>query len=242
MRIICPECHAAYQVGPMIKNAILVCHRCNTEFDTFGNKIAPDNETLEVFKKQEVHAPTVGLRDLIQSGMATRHTHFWAWLIIILFSLSVLGLSIRWDHWQYDSFFRAISLDTNLTTTILDRDWQVLPDTIHTRWLTRDDQSVVLIIEGQVKNLVDAALHVPEIEVAFVTQTGKDIKITQAITEPVDFKALQRVPFSSPPVDKTPIAPSGSRGFLLLVEHAPRSTQHIVLHAVAVQQKGTTKL
>jgi len=33
MHISCPHCDAAYEVGPLIKNAILVCHRCHTEFN-----------------------------------------------------------------------------------------------------------------------------------------------------------------------------------------------------------------
>ncbi|MES0372439.1 MAG: hypothetical protein ABUK11_09200 [Mariprofundaceae bacterium] len=32
MHISCPHCNAAYEVGPMIKNAVLVCHRCHAEF------------------------------------------------------------------------------------------------------------------------------------------------------------------------------------------------------------------
>jgi hypothetical protein len=32
MQISCPHCHAAYEVGALIKNAILVCHRCHAEF------------------------------------------------------------------------------------------------------------------------------------------------------------------------------------------------------------------
>ena len=33
MHISCPHCNAAYNVGPLIKNAVLVCHRCHTEFN-----------------------------------------------------------------------------------------------------------------------------------------------------------------------------------------------------------------
>lgn len=33
MHISCPHCNAAYNVGPIIKNAVLVCHRCHTEFN-----------------------------------------------------------------------------------------------------------------------------------------------------------------------------------------------------------------
>jgi len=32
MHISCPHCKAAYEIGTPIKNAVLVCHRCHTEF------------------------------------------------------------------------------------------------------------------------------------------------------------------------------------------------------------------
>jgi len=32
MNISCPHCKAAYEIGTPIKNAVLVCHRCHTEF------------------------------------------------------------------------------------------------------------------------------------------------------------------------------------------------------------------
>ncbi|MDX8403416.1 MAG: hypothetical protein R8K54_03305 [Mariprofundaceae bacterium] len=49
MHISCPHCNAAYEVGPMIKNAMLVCHRCHTEF-------SPDSELIEQQKKIESEA------------------------------------------------------------------------------------------------------------------------------------------------------------------------------------------
>ncbi|MDX8396621.1 MAG: hypothetical protein R8K22_09425 [Mariprofundaceae bacterium] len=33
MRIVCPHCQATYQIDTLIRNAMLVCHRCKNEFD-----------------------------------------------------------------------------------------------------------------------------------------------------------------------------------------------------------------
>jgi hypothetical protein len=46
----------------------------------------------------------------------------------------------------------------------------------------------------------------------------------------------------SPPVDKTPIPGLSTRGFLLLIEEAPQTTQYILLHAVPSQRKSAQKL
>lgn len=242
MRIVCPECHAAYQVGAMIKNAILVCHRCNTEFDTYGNKIAEGNATAEVFKKQEEHAPTFGIKDLIQSGMNGKKGHVWLWMILILLALIFTGIAVQWEHWKLNSMARAVSIEIQQDAPVLDRDWKIIANTVQNQWLKRKDDSLALVIEGQVQNLVGTALPPPEIKITFVTQIGKNIEMVLPMTEPADLEALQNVPFISPPVDKTPVSMLATRGFLLLIEDAPQATQHILLHAIATQRQSAQKL
>ena len=242
MRIVCPECHAAYQVGAIIKNAILVCHRCNTEFDTYGNKITEGNETAEVFKKQEEHAPTFGVKDLIQSGMGGKKEQVWLWMILILLALMLAGITVQWEHWKFNSISRAVNIEINQDAPILDRDWKIIASTIQSQWLKRKDGSLALVIEGQVQNPVGTALPPPEIKITFVTQVGQNIEMVSPITEPADLRTLQEVPFISPPVDKTFVPMFKSRGFLLLVENAPQAVQHILLHALPTQRKSTAPL
>ncbi len=242
MRIVCPKCHAAYQVGAVIKNAILVCHRCNTEFDTYGNTVTADSETTKQFEALEENAPTFGLYDLVQTGIKNPHNYIWISMMFVLLLIIVSGIVMHWQHWKYSSLARAYQLQSNLSASVLDRDWRILPDTVTTQWLERDDQSLALLIEGEVENLVASELPTPEIRITFVTRTGKNIEIVQPITEPADLKTLKSAPFTSPPIDKTPVAYLGKRGFLLLIEDAPRSTQHILLHALAIQRLGTSRL
>jgi len=242
MRIVCPECHAAYQVGAVIKNAILVCHRCDTEFDTYGNKIAPENETQQIFKNQEENAPTFGLSDLMQSGMKGQKEQVWLWLFLVLLTLSVLGIAMQWQHWQFSGVVRAIEIETQTPAEVLDRDWRILPESVDSQWLKREDDSLVLIISGKVENQVATSLSPPEIRVTFNTQIGENIVMTMPITEPADIKTLKTVPFSSPPVDNTPVSMLKSRGFMLLIENAPQTTQHILLHAIATQHSSQAKL
>ena len=242
MRIVCPECHAAYQVGAIIKNAILVCHRCNTEFDTYGNRITEDNETAAVFKQQEEHAPTFGVKDLVQSGMSGKKEQVWLWMILILLALTFAGVAVQWEHWKFNSMARAVSIEANQDAPILDRDWKIIAGTVQSQWLKRKDGSLALVIEGEVQNLVGTALPPPEIKITFVTQIGKNIEMVLPITEPADLETLQNVPFVSPPVDKTSVPMLSTRGFLLLIEDAPQATQHILLHAIAAQRKSVQKL
>jgi len=237
MRIVCPECHAAYQVGAIIKNAILVCHRCNTEFDTYGNRIVDGDETSQIFEKQAQHAPTTGVKDLIQSGMRKKHTRVWLWMLLILAAIGIAGVVTQWPYWKHSSLVRGISITVNPETPIMDSDWSILAETVQAHWLKREDNSLVLLVEGEVKNRTGASLPPPEIRITFVTQIGENIIKTLPITEPADMKTLKAVPFMSPPVDTTPVPMLGSRGFLLLIEDAPQATRHILLHAVAMQTR-----
>jgi len=238
MRIVCPECQAAYNLGPMIKNAILVCHKCNTEFDTYGHRITAHNPVQQVFKAQEAAAPTFGLHDLMQSGMNNSRPYIWLWMILVLLFLSAVGSAVRWEHWQLQGTIRGFSLQAEEDAPVQDRDWRILPETVSTQWLEREDHSLALLVEGRVQNMVNLALPLPEIQLLFITQTGENIENIQVITEPAGIATLQAVPFTSPPIDEMPVVGLGQRGFMLLVEDAPDSTVHILLHALAVQRQG----
>ena len=242
MRVICPECFASYQIEAVVKNAVLVCHKCETEFDGFGNKVVAGDATSQFFKTQEEQAPTFGLKDLAQSGMSKRKQHVWLWMSLILLCATAAGIAFNWKLWSHHGVFRGYQLQVQTTSPVLDSDWKVLPDLVHSQWLKREDGSLALIVEGEVSNRLSIPLPPPEIQVTFITQTGQNNKLIQPITEPASMDMLKASPFVSPPVDKTAVFPLGSRGFILVLEDVPLSTQNIVLHALAVQRQGKSKL
>jgi len=242
MRVICPECFASYQIEAVVKNAVLVCHKCNTEFDGFGNKVVAGDATSQFFQTQEEKAPTFGLKDLAQSGMSKRKQHVWLWMSLILVALTVGGVVNHWQLWSHHGVFRGYQLQVQTDAPVLDSDWQVEPDSVFSQWLKREDGSLVLIVEGEVRNRLSIPLPPPEIKITFITQTGQNDKVIQPITEPASIERLKASPYISPAVDKTAVFPLGSRGFILVLEDVPLSTQNIILHALAVQRKGESKL
>ena len=242
MRVICPECFASYQVDAAVKNAVLVCHKCDTEFDSYGNKVVAGDATTQFFQAQEEHAPTFGLKDLAQSGMSKRKQHVWLWMSLVLLLIAAAGVAFNWNLWSHHGVFRGYQLQVQTTSPVLDSDWKVQPDSVHSQWLKREDGSLALIVEGEVSNRLSIPLPPPEIQVTFITQTGQNNKLIQPITEPASMDMLKASPFVSPPVDKTAVFPLGSRGFILVLEDVPLSTQNIVLHALAVQRQGKSKL
>ena len=242
MRVICPECFTSYQIEAVVKNAVLVCHKCNTEFDSYGNKVVAGDATSQFFQTQEEHAPTFGLKDLVQSGMGKRKQHVWLWMSLILLLIAAAGVAFNWNLWSHHGVFRGYQLQVQTDAPVLDSDWQIDPDSVHSQWLKRDDGSLVLIVEGEVSNQLSFPLAPPELKVTFITQTGENNVVIQPITEPASIDTLKATPYVSPPVDKTSVFPLGSRGFILVLEDVPLSTQNIILHALAVQRQGKSKL
>lgn len=242
MRIVCPECHAAYQVSAMIKNAILVCHRCNTEFDSYGNKVVEESEVAQILAHQQSVAPTFGISDLNQAGMKRKPGNIWLWLSLVLISLTTIGMILHWDTWQYNAYIRGYMISADTHAPILDSDWRIVPESVHSQWLKRDDGSIILIIEGNVENQLRADLPTPEIQISFMTQTGQNYTVIQPITEPPSLDTLKATPFVSPAIDKTMVGAFAQRGFILLLEETPRSSQQFTLHALAVQRQGLTQL
>ncbi|MDQ7003100.1 MAG: hypothetical protein Q9N02_10535, partial [Ghiorsea sp.] len=178
----------------------------------------------------------------VQSGMNGKKEHVWLWMILILLALIFTGVAVQWEHWQFNSMARAVSIESNQGSPILDRDWKIIANTVQSQWLKRNDGSLALVIEGQVQNLVGITLPPPEIKITFVSQIGKNIEMVLPMTEPADLEALQNVPFISPPVDTTPVSMLATRGFLLLIEDAPQATEHILIHAIATQRQSAQQL
>ncbi len=242
MRVVCPECFASYQVDAAIKNAVLVCHKCNTEFDSYGQKIIAGDATTQPFQTQEEQAPTFGLKDLAQSGLNKRKPHVWLWMSLVLLLVIASGVAFNWQVWSHHGVFRGYQLQLQPESPVLDSDWEIQASSVHSQWLKRDDGSLALIVEGEVSNRLSIPLPPPEIQVTFITQTGQNNKVVQPITEPANMDMLKASPFVSPPVDKTAVFPLGSRGFILVLEDVPLSTQNIMLHALAVQRQGNPQL
>lgn len=55
MRISCPQCKASYEVGTVIRNAVLVCHRCHTEFSM--DQSQPETKEKEAVRDSEKSLP-----------------------------------------------------------------------------------------------------------------------------------------------------------------------------------------
>ena len=308
MHITCPHCSAAYEVGPVIKNALLVCYRCHTEFSVDETLVEAKNETpatteqeesLPLFehaetshpeesetdessKKQrreksvseeKIRAPeperagkkeavsktvadiepaevkepvegsetteeeiaTVEEDDKAPLPPARKSAVIWPWLIFILLVISGSGVWYKQDVWLDHPWVRSVLINMHLPVEVRDKDWRIVPESVHGQWLTRDDQSRILMIEGRVANRLYCELSPPRIQVHFFDDSGLDQvlgKITLAITEPPGIEQVKHAPFEMPDIDRVPVEAQGERGFFLVLDSLPERTADFTLTAV----------
>jgi len=304
MHITCPHCNAAYEVGPVIKNALLVCYRCHTEFGvdetpveakdkTFPtpeqeeslplfelteNNKSKEFEAAEPSEEQqpeqpvseeedraagpervaeeyaagktavEIKAPAedsettdkeiaaVTEDDKTPLPPARKNVAIWPWLIFILLIIGGSGFWYKQDVWLDHPWVRSVLINMHLPVEVRDKDWHIVPESVHGQWLTRDDQSRILMIEGRVANRLYCELSPPQIQVRFFDDSGLDKilgEITLAITEPPSIEQVKHAPFETPGIDHVPVEAQGERGFFLVLDSLPERTADFTLTAVA---------
>ena len=260
MHITCPHCSAAYEVGPVIKNALLVCYRCHAEFSVdetlFEEKNDPlvtteQEASLPLFEHAEVKEPAEGStgdsetteKEIITAEEddktplppARKSAVIWPWLIFILLLIGGSGVWYKQDAWLDHPWVRSVLINIHLPVEVRDKDWRIVPESVHGQWLTRDDQSRILMIEGRVANQLYCELSPPRIQVHFFDDSGLDQvlgKITLAITEPPGIEQVKHAPFEVPDIDRVPVEAQGERGFFLVLDSLPERTADFTLTAV----------
>ena len=358
MHITCPHCNATYEVGPVIKNALLVCYRCHTEFSVGETPVeaesevaslteldemlplfehvetirAEESETDEFSEKQpdeepelvtlaeeaqepepepepepeslveeaaghpeEPHAeddfeevsdatndieliefeeepaiealpnePIVdephlepAAEEIEESSgelmvpseekvaekesdkgplpPARKRAAIWPWLMVILLIISGSGFWYKQDVWLDNPWVRSVLINMHLPVEVRNNDWLIIPESVHGQWLTKDDGSRILMIEGRVANRLYSELSPPQIQVHFYDDSGLDHilgAVTLRITEPPGIEQVKHAPFEMPDIDRVPMEAQGERGFFLVIESLPERTADFTLTAV----------
>jgi len=123
----------------------------------------------------------------------------------------------------------------HLPVQVRDKDWYIIPETVHGQWLTRDDESRILMIEGRVANRLYSELSPPQIQVHFFDDSGLDQLLGEVIlpiTEHHGIEQLKHEPFEMPDIDRVPVEAQGERGFFLVLDSPPERTADFALTAV----------
>jgi len=173
-----------------------------------------------------------------QSQPQANNHRIWPWLVSVLIFAIVGGFWIQKDHWLDNRWFRSTAINLGLSMEQRDKDWRVIPESVHAQWITRDNQSRALLIEGRVENLLASELPVPKVDVVFFTADHPDqilLSRLHEITLPPSMPGVRHAPFALPDRDIIPIAALGQRGFILLLESLPENTGDFALTARAAK-------
>jgi len=160
----------------------------------------------------------------------------WPWLATMLIIIGGSGFWLKHEAWLDNTWFRSLLINMHLPVTVRNKDWHIIPDSVHAEWIKRSDGSQALLIEGRIENLLYSEIPLPEIEIQFYSALDPDRPVATrrlVITQPPTIEAIRRVPFHTPPADRVPVAARGERGFVLLLESLPENTGDFTLTAIA---------
>ena len=154
------------------------------------------------------------------------------WLMGVIFLIAGSGFWLNHDAWMDDPWLRSVMLNIGLDIEVRDKDWLVDPDSVSATWLTRSDKETVLVITGEVNNLLQTDLLPPNIHFTLFARDNPDELILERnliITRPPLMQAIRQAPYMPPARDNTKIPALGKRGFVLVLEDMPQNAGNFSL-------------
>lgn len=158
--------------------------------------------------------------------------NIWPWLFGILFVLIGSGLWFTHGAWLNGTWLRSTLIDVGLPISVHDEDWKIIPGSVHATWVTRSDNSHILVIRGTIRNTLQCELPAPSIriklyekEMPSLVLDTRVIPITQ-LPLPI---TINRSPYIMPPVDHRPVGSNGERNFELVLETLPENVGNFAL-------------
>jgi len=342
MIVSCPKCKAKYRFNTLIKNAILVCHRCGNEFNSNPETIIPqqapdapslftpksnppiaplphfltknshipeppsnddklEDETSEKTEKEQLSQekkakkplsydnrvekqaennkkeeisnniehntpenPSIEEKETNESQTTPEAPHemiapthymdmpakldfeltgehfirpqrrqarLWTWLIGVLCVISGIGVWQNIDQWQKQSWVRSAMINLQYPMPKQRSDWHIDKDNLHSQWITRQDKSRVLFIDGYVYNQILADQTPPTLQVGLLDMPNSaplSVRYMH-ITEPPSLPQIRHAPYTPPAVDNIPVSAHGKRAFTLIIEDIPEHIREISL-------------
>jgi len=212
MHLECPHCQTSYDITHNVEDAVFVCHRCGVEFSA-TDQFSPENHQAE-------QAPV------------RKTAHIWPWFMAVALLVVGGGFWLQKDAWLDNRWFRSTLTNIGFDMPLRAKDWRIASESVHSVWITRNDDSRVLLIRGNIKNLLTSDMLLPNIEIVFFSKTEPDKQIAISSFEidlPPSDKLVHQVPYSRPDRDNMPVRALGSRAFTILVEPVPEVTGDFTL-------------
>jgi len=234
MLVSCPQCKAKYQLAANIKNVIFVCHRCDTEFSIGQPKEEGMNDQGQSLvselslspAKEPLPAVPLSEKMILPKRGKPR---IWPWLMLVLLSISVLGIWKNQQQWLSQPWVRSVMMNMALPIKPSVDDWELVKKSLKSQWVDRQDGSRVLLVRGDIQNRLLSDQTPPRISVSFFDISHKHLIQTRSISiyEPPSLAEIQHAPYLPPAVDTVPVVGGGKRAFTLVLENVPEEYQEI---------------
>ncbi len=147
------------------------------------------------------------------------------WLMIMLTFIAAAGFWLQYDAWMDNRWFRSTAINLGIDLQQRDKDWQILSGSVRPSWITRTDGSKVLLINGEIQNLLSSDILAPNIELTFFSNTGPDQVVSSLLlgfTYPPSAQVMMQSPYQTPNIDNKEIPPLGKRHFVFLIDKLPQ--------------------
>ncbi|MBL4775421.1 MAG: DUF3426 domain-containing protein [Mariprofundus sp.] len=214
MLIVCSHCQAGYELDTEVNDALFVCHRCGHEFST-GTPIDDD---------------------LPSTAPIRQSVHLLPWFIMLFTLIATPVIWFQYDAWMDNRALRSGIINLGFSLPLRDKDWFIVPESVHAMWIERRDGSKVFLISGQVNNLLSIPMLPPAIEIIFFSSRNPDQALAaqrRAFTFPPSNRTILQTPYPTPATDHQRIAGLGKREFVLLFESLPDKADDFSLSAKA---------
>ncbi|MDQ6973937.1 MAG: DUF3426 domain-containing protein [Mariprofundaceae bacterium] len=191
---------------------MLVCHRCQREFTTDD-------------------IPTIGKpvpsSDDMRPTLNRKKTHIWPWLTVVLLIVAGFGFQYNQATWIQQTWLRNILAQLHYPIHTQASDWLILRNQSHRQWITRQDNSKVLVFTGSIQNRLKAAQHLPQLTIHFYDAPNRrpNQSISRRITMTPSLPEIRHAPYVQPDIDHTPMAALEQRHFTLVFEHVPEHSR-----------------
>jgi len=165
-----------------------------------------------------------------------KNASLWPWLLIVLLIIATTGFWINRDAWLSDPWLRSVLMNMDVPIRVRDTDWRIIPESVRSQWVLRNDGRHVLVIEGRVKNLLQTDLPPPRLKLRLFAAGDPERVLSEqvlSITQPPLLGAIRKAPYTPPPPDTVPVTARGERGFILVLENAPEFMGDFTLQVVA---------
>jgi len=161
-----------------------------------------------------------------------RDAHLGRWFMLILLLVAGSGFLLQKDAWLDNRWFRTTLMQVGFDLPVRAKDWQIEPESITPRWITRDDGHRILLVRGTIRNLLATDLPSPQLLVTFFSAELPDQPLASTVTRTIRLPHeddLRTATFLNPALDLSQTKALSSHPFTILIQDVPENTADFTL-------------